>query len=177
MNVLQVLLGQSASVMQPRFAFAPATQAPVSQVPEPGQSPSLQHGVLAASGARQRPVSLTHVPTPPHAATVPQPPPPVQFAPGVVPPEHRIARRSESRKMPELRGRFSAVTDPATQSDVPAPLAVMVLMTQVLVAAPLCDEFGIGNGGPYRQPAFVHCIIAHFALLQLEALQRPPGVQ
>src|SRR5216110_2101999 len=140
MNVLQVLLGQSASVMQPRFAFAPPTQAPVSQVPERVQSPSLQHGVFAASGARQRPVSLTHVPAPPHASVVPQPPPPVQFAPGVVPPEHRIGMRSPVRKMPELRGRFSAVTDPATQSAVPAPLAVMVLMTHVLVALLLCAE-------------------------------------
>src|SRR5438094_249942 len=86
MNVLQVLLGQSASVMQPKFAFAPPTQAPVSQVPDVGQSASLQHGVLAASGARQRPVSLTHVPVPPHASVVPQPPPPVQLAPGGVPP-------------------------------------------------------------------------------------------
>ena len=58
MNVLQVLLGQSASVMQPRFTFAPPTQAPVSQVPDVGQSASLQHGVSAGSGARQRPVSL-----------------------------------------------------------------------------------------------------------------------
>src|SRR5213593_2981770 len=90
MKVLHVLLGQSASVMQPKFAFAPPTHAPVSQVPERVQSPLKQHGVLAASGARQRPVSLTHVPTPPQASVVPQPPPPVQLAPGVVPPEQRI---------------------------------------------------------------------------------------
>src|SRR5207244_10502078 len=57
MNVLQVLLGQSAFVMQPRLAFAPPTQAPVSQVPELGQSASLQHALPGASGARQRPAS------------------------------------------------------------------------------------------------------------------------
>src|SRR6058998_3222539 len=124
MNVLQVLLGQSASVMQPRFAFAPPTQAPVSQVPEAVQSASLQHGVLAGSGARQRPVSLTHVPAPPHASVVPQPPP-VQFAPGVVPPEQRIGMRSPVRKMPELSGRFRFVTLPALQSALPVAFAVM----------------------------------------------------
>src|SRR5205823_11702331 len=127
MNVLQVLLGQSASVMQPRLALAPATQAPVSQVPERVQSPSLQHGVFGASGARQRPVSLTHVPPPPHASVVPQPPPPVQFAPGVVPPEHRIGIRSPVRKMPELSGRFRFVTLPALQSALPVAFAVIVL--------------------------------------------------
>ena len=166
MNVLQVLLGQSASVMQPKFAFAPPTQAPVSQVPDVGQSASLQHGVLAASGARQRPVSLTHVPTPPHASVVPQPPPPVQFAPGVVPPEHRIGIRSPVRKMPELSGRFRFVTLPTLQSALPVALAVIVLRTHVLVAAPVCEEFGIGSGGPKRQPVFVHFVWAHFALLQ-----------
>jgi len=179
-KVLHVPPGQSASVMHPKPAFVPPWQLPVSQIPDMLQSKSEQHGVSATSAPPllQRPVSLTQVP-PGHdpPAAVPQPPPPVQFAPGVVPPEHRIGMRSPVRKMPELRGRFSAVTDPATQSAVPAPLAVMVLMTHVLVALLLCAEFGIGNGGPYRQPAFVHCIIAHFALLQLEALQRPPGVQ
>ena len=158
MNVLQVLLGQSASVMQPRFALAPPTQAPVSQVPDVGQSASLQHGVLAGSGARQRPVSLTHVPAPPHASVVPQPPPPVQFAPGVVPPEQRIGMRSPVRKMPELSGRLRPEVLPALQSAVPEAFAVIVLMTHVLVAAPVCEEFGIGSGGPKRQPAFVHLV-------------------
>ena len=166
MNVLQVLPEQSASVMQPRFALAPPTQAPVSQVPDVGQSASLQHGVLAASGARQRPVSLTHVPVPPHASVVPQPPPPVQLAPGVVPPEHRIGMRSPVRKMPELSGRLRLFVAPVLQSAVPMAFAVAVLMTQVLVAAPVCEEFGIGSGGPKRQPAFVHWVWAHFALLQ-----------
>src|SRR5213080_1860398 len=178
MNVLQVLLGQSASVMQPRFAFAPPTQAPVSQVPERVQSPSLQHGVFGASGARQRPVSLTHVPTPPHASVVPQPPPPVQFAPGVVPPEHRIAIRSPVRKMPELSGRFRFVTLPTLQSALPEAFAVIVLRTHVLVAAPLCEEFGIGSGGPKRQPAFVHWVWAHLALLHAPPVQVvAPGEQ
>ena len=178
MNVLQVLLGQSASVMQPRFAFAPPTQAPVSQVPEAVQSASLQHGVLAGSGARQRPVSLTHVPAPPHASVVPQPPPPVQFAPGVVPPEQRIGMRSPVRKMPELSGRLRPEVLPVLQSAVPEAFAVIVLMTHVLVAAPVCEEFGIGSGGPKRQPAFVHLVWAHFALLHAPELHAvAPGEQ
>ena len=135
-------------------------------MPEPGQSPSLQHGVSAGSGARQRPVSLTHVPPPAHATDVPQPPPPVQFAPAVDPPEHRIGMRSPVRKMPELSGRLRFVVLPALQSAVPAAFPVIVLMTQVLVAAPACEVFGIGSGGPKRQPAFVHWVWAHFALLQ-----------
>src|SRR5947207_6010046 len=167
MNVLQVLPGQSASVMQPRFALAPPTQAPVSQVPELGQSPSLQHGVSAGSGARHRPVSLTHVPPPAQATDVPQPPPPVQFAPAFDPPEHRIGMRSPVRKMPELSGKLRFVTLPAAQSAVPEALAVRVLITHVLVAAPPFEELGIGSGGPNRQPAFVHFSRAHFPLLQL----------
>src|SRR5213079_202457 len=127
MNVLQVLLGQSASVMQPRFAFAPPTQAPVSQVPEAVQSASLQHGVLAGSGARQRPVSLTHVPAPPHASVVPQPPPPVQFAPGVVPPEQRIGMRSPVRKMPELSGRLRPEVLPVLQAVAPGEQSAVVV--------------------------------------------------
>jgi len=43
---------------------------------------------------------------------------------------------------------LSAVTEPAEQSAVPLPLAVMVLMTQVLVAALLCAALGMGSGGP-----------------------------
>src|SRR5438067_2199694 len=54
---------------------------------------------------------------------------------------------------------------PALQSALPAALAVIVLRTQVLVAAPVCEEFGIGSGGPKRQPVFVHLVWAHFALL------------
>src|SRR5438477_580286 len=88
MNVLQVLLGQSASVTQPKPAFPPATQLPGRHEPESAQSPLKQHGVLVTSPPpdAQRPVSLRQVP-PGHEPTamVPQPPPPVQFAPGVVP--------------------------------------------------------------------------------------------
>src|SRR5213078_753324 len=140
MKVLQVLLGQSASVMQPKFAFAPPTHAPVSQVPERAQSPSAQHDVLAACpppGA-QRPVSLTQLP-PGHgvpAAMVPQPPLPVQFPPAFDPPEHRIGMRSPVRKMPELSGKLRFVTLPAAQSPLPEAFPLAVLITHVLVAAP-----------------------------------------
>src|SRR5207253_11275054 len=47
------------------------------------------------------------------------------------------------------------------QSAVPAALAVIELMTQLLVAAPWWERFGIGSGGPNRQPAFVHCRNLH----------------
>ncbi|TMB08653.1 MAG: hypothetical protein E6J71_28800 [Deltaproteobacteria bacterium] len=86
--------------------------------------------------------------------------------------------RSPVRKMPELSGRFRPVVLPALQSAVPAALAVAVLMTHVLVAAPACEVLGIGSGGPKRQPAFVHFVWAHFALLQApEAQDVAPGEQ
>src|SRR5947208_14452655 len=104
MNVLQVLPGQSPSVMQPLPALAPPTHAPVSHDPV-GQSGSPQQ---IAPVSLQRPVSLTHVPPGQEpAAVVPQPPPPAQGAPGVVPPEQRIERMSPSRKSRALRGRFT----------------------------------------------------------------------
>jgi len=90
----------------------------------------------------------------------------VQFAPAVDPPEHRIGMRSPVRKMPELSGRLRFVVLPALQSAVPAAFPVIVLTTHVLVAAPACEVFGIGSGGPKRHPAFVHWVWAHFALLQ-----------
>src|SRR5438128_7180773 len=131
MNVLQVPLGQPASVMQPKLAFDPPTQAAVSQTPERGQSASLQQIVPGLSGARQRPVSLTHVPPGqvprccrPQAA-------PVQFAPGVEPPEHRICIRSPSRKIAELSGTFRLLVEPTTQSPVPEASAESELTTQV----------------------------------------------
>ncbi len=178
MNVLQLPPGQSSVVMHPKPALEPPSQLPVSQAPEAGQSASLQHGASAGSGLRHRPVSFTQLPPPAHATVVPQPPPPVQFAPGVDPPEQRIGMRSPVRKMPELSGRFRPVVLPALQSAVPVALAVAVLMTHVLVAAPACEVLGIGSGGPKRQPAFVHLVWAHFALLQTPALHVvAPGVQ
>jgi len=181
MNVLQVLPGQSPSVMHPKPAFAPSAQLPVSQVPENAQSESWQHGVLAAcpKPGAQRPVSLRQVPPAQEpAAMVPQPPLPVQLAPGVVPPEQRIGMRSPERKVPELSGRVRPLTLPAAQSEVPVAFAVAVLMTHVLVAAPPGEELGIGSGGPKRQPAFVHLVWAHFALLQAPALHvTAPGEQ
>src|SRR6266446_9362634 len=136
MNVLQVPLGQSASVMQPRLALDPPTQAAVSQVPEPGQSPSLQQIVPGLSGARQRPVSLTHVPPGQVPDCCRPQEAPVQFAPGVEPPEQRICMRSASRKIAELSGTFRPVVEPVEQSPVPVALLVMVLRTQLLVSAP-----------------------------------------
>src|SRR5207244_3566264 len=94
----------------------------------------------------------------------------------------RIAIRSASRKMPELSGTFRPVVEPAVQSAVPAALAVIVLMTQLLVAAPWWERFGIGSGGPNRQPAFVHCRNLHVAAGQSapvvnEALDAAPPSQ
>jgi len=66
--------------------------------------------------------------------------------------------RSPVKKMPELSGRLRPEVLPALQSAVPEAFAVIVLMTHVLVAAPVCEEFGIGSGGPKRQPAFVHLV-------------------
>src|SRR5438046_1229738 len=47
----------------------------------------------------------------------------------------------------------------------------------LLVALPWGEVFGIGNGGPKRHPDAVHWSSAQFALLQLPAVQVPPGVQ
>ena len=60
----------------------------------------------------------------------------MQFAPGVEPPEQRICMRSASRKIAELSGTFRPVVEPVEQSPVPVALLVMVLRTQLLVAAP-----------------------------------------
>jgi len=137
MNVLQVPPGQSASVMQPKLAFDdPLSQAAVSQRLEPGQSASLQQIVPGLSGARQRPVSLTHVPPGQVPDCCRPQEAPVQFAPGVEPPEQRICMRSASRKIAELSGTFRPVVEPVEQSPVPVALLVMVLRTQLLVAAP-----------------------------------------
>ena len=158
MRVLQLLLGQSASVMQPLPAFAPATHKPDSHVPL-AQSGSEQQG---APVSVHRPVSLTQVP-PGQAAALPfgHPPEGVQFPPALDPPLHRMAMRSWLRKVCELSGRVSAVVDPVAQSAVPAAFAAARLMMQLLVADPLCDVFGMGSGGPNRQPAFVHCMNLH----------------
>src|SRR5207237_7675258 len=113
MNVRHMLLGQSASVTQPKVTFAPPAQAPDSQRPEPVQSPWLQHGVFPAGpppGAH-RAVSLTQIPPPGQepAATLPQPPPPAQFAPGVEPPEQRIGSRSPSRNIVPVIGSVGVI--------------------------------------------------------------------
>src|SRR5439155_20714913 len=91
--------------------------------------------------------------------------------------QHRMGIRSASRKTPKLSGRFRAVTLPAAQSALPDALAVSVLITHVLVPTPECEEFGIGSGGPKRQPALVHLRRAHLALLQAPSLHVPSGVQ
>jgi len=95
MKVVQIPPGQSALVMQPLPLFVPPEQAPVSQVAPTLQSASEQQ---TAPLSVHRPLSLTHVPPGQEpGVTVPQPPPAAQFAPGVVPPTHRIGRRSPAR--------------------------------------------------------------------------------
>src|SRR5438309_1432794 len=92
--------------MQPLPLLVPPEHAPGSQVaPAPVlQSASEQH---AAPLSVHRPLSFTHVPPGQEpGATVPQPPPAAQLAPGVVPPTQRIASRSPARKMLELSGRL-----------------------------------------------------------------------
>src|SRR2546428_1365611 len=176
--------GQSSGFwfgMHPKPAFEPPEHTLVSQVPEPAQSVPWQHGVLAACPLppRQRPVSLTQLP-PGHgvpAAMVPQPPLPVQFPPAFDPPEHRIGMRSPVRKIRKLSGRVRFVTLPAAQSALPEALAVRVLITHMLVAAPPFEELGIGSGGPKRQAAVGHLVWVHFALLQALPLQVPPAEQ
>src|SRR5437867_10621429 len=86
--------GQSTSPVQPKPAFEPPEQRPVSHPPTPPlQSPSKRQGVSAGSEKplRHRPVSLTHVP-PPQSAVL-EPP-----LPGVGPPPHRRGSRSAVRK-------------------------------------------------------------------------------
>ncbi|PYO39046.1 MAG: hypothetical protein DMD33_20245 [Gemmatimonadetes bacterium] len=160
--------------MQPKPAFDPPTHTPVSQLLL-GQSASEQQLALLPV---HRPVSLTQMPPGQESgATVPQPPLPVQFPPSLDPPEHRIGMRSASRKIAEVSGRFRPVTLPAAQSALPVAFAVSVLITHVLVAAPLCEVLGMGSGGPKRQPAFVQLVLAHVALLQLPPEHVPPRVQ
>src|SRR5207247_1990446 len=97
--------------------------------------PGFEPPVQLPRPLRQRPVSLTHVPPPAHATVVPQPPLPVQFTPGVDPPEHRIGMRSADRKIAELSGMLRAVVEPALQSAVPAapPVCVAVVPDWVSV--------------------------------------------
>jgi len=66
---------------------------------------------------------------------------------------------------------------PVLQFDVADAFCDTVLMTQVLLAAPLCEELGTGSGGPKRQPAFVQMRKEHLALLQDPTVHTPPGVQ
>src|SRR5436309_15808165 len=60
--------------------------------------------------------------------------------------------RSPVRKISELRGRLRLET-PVEQSAEPLASAVTVLMTHTLVG--VLAEFGIGSGGPNRQPTLV----------------------
>ena len=57
------------------------------------------------------------------------------------------------RKMSELSGRLSADVSPVLQLAVPVASAATLLTTHVLSCA--CDGFGIGSGGPKRQPVAV----------------------
>src|SRR5438132_792073 len=64
--------------------------------------------------------------------------------------------RSPSRKISELSGRLR-LEAPVEQSAVPVALAVTVLMTQTLVG--VLPGFGIGSGGPNRQPTLVQFLL------------------
>src|SRR5436190_1351740 len=59
-----------------------------------------------------------------------------------------------------LLGQSASVMQPLP-AFAPAAFAAARLMMQLLVADPLCDVFGMGSGGPNRQPAFVHCMNLH----------------
>src|SRR5439155_26381397 len=85
----------------------------------------------------QRLVSLSQVP-PGHefCATVPQPPGPVQGAPAVDPPTHRIGMRSPVRKSCELSGTLSLLVLPALQSPMPDAPGDRTLMTHHPLGAP-----------------------------------------
>src|SRR5438132_573603 len=84
----------------------------------------------------------------------------VQVRPSFAPPLHLFPVGSQSGHG-WMSGRLYAVVVPAAQSPVPEPLAVTLLITQVLVAAEECEPFGTGSGGPKRQPAFVQCRKLH----------------
>ena len=168
---------QVAPGVGPPVQVPPVQVPPVPHVVTVHGAPGFEPPVQVPRPLRQRPVSLTHVPPPAHATVVPHPPLPVQFTPGVDPPEHRIGMRSADRKIAELSGMLRAVVEPALQSAVPAAFADTVLMTHVLVAAPLCEGFGMGSGGPNRQPAFVHVRRAHFGPLHVLEMHTPPAVQ
>src|SRR5207237_1974714 len=94
--------------------------------------------------------------------------PPAQGAPGVVPPEQRVESMSPSRKSRSLRGMFTLCASPLEQSAVPVAFAVIVRMPHVLAAALPCAPFGIGSGGPNRQP-----VVVQVWNLQLPKLQFP----
>ena len=145
--------GQSTLPVQPKPAFEPPEQRPVSHMPAPPlQSPSKKQGVSAGSEKplRHRPVSLTHVPPLPQSAALEQP------LPGVGPPPHRLGSRSPVKKMVPLSLSGERWITPVLQSATPPVSTGSVLTTHLLLEAPSCVPTGPGTGGPRRQPAFVH---------------------
>src|SRR5581483_11475362 len=125
---------------------------PVSHVPLTPQSVSRMH---AAPFPVQRPVSLTHVPPVPQSVFAEHP------LPGVGPPLQRLGSRSPVRKRADVSGIERLVVLPVEQSAVPVAFCATVFTTHVLVAAPPCEPFGIGRGGPKKQPVVVHWRKAH----------------
>src|SRR5438552_16306381 len=113
------------SLGPPWHLFEPAQE----PAPAPGQSASELHGPLRFVPALQ--VWL-------HTGQT--------WMPGA------FGNRSPSRKISELSGRLSCEA-PLEQSAVPVALADTVLMTHTLVDG--VAEFGIGSGGPTRQPMLV----------------------
>jgi len=180
-SVLHVPPGQSAVVMQPKLAFEPPWHLLDSQFPERAQSPSLQQacrrlrpaarappGVVDAGAAGAR-VGRGDRAAPAAAGAVGAVVRSARAAHG-----HEIAAVQEDRRL-ERHVQVARRADDTVAGPEASPESE--LTTQVLVALPLCEVFGIGNGGPKRHPAAVHWSSAQFALLQLPAAQDPPGVQ
>src|SRR5213596_2848762 len=114
--------------------------------PAPGQSASLLQGPVAFVPALQVWLHTGHT-----------------WIPGA------FGNRSPSRKSSELSGRLR-VEAPLQHSAVPLASAATVLTTQTLVG--VLSGFGIGSGGPKRQPMLVQ-----FRLLPVSVEVRLPRVR
>src|SRR2546427_3451933 len=111
------------SLGPPWHLFVPAQE----PAPAPGQSASVLHGPPLFVPALQVWLQTGH-----------------DWMPGA------FGNRSPVRKSSELSGRLRFEA-PVTQSAEPLASAATVLMTHTLIG--VVAEFGIGSGGPHREPA------------------------